>query len=240
MKSNLLHRLAIGVAVLAVLSGGVGCSVSIRSEPNATHSTSTSVRAAARDATALISTYDVGSTVWSSRGSGSVMTPGGIVLTNNHVIAGAGTIKAQVGGTVYDATLIVTFPSRDVALIQLQGAANLPTITVGNSDTVAVGDTITSYGNSEGINAVVVLHGTVTALGQPVTIHEGDLTEFLLNTIKVSDRVIYPGNSGGPLTNADDEVIGMNTAGPSTGVAYGNAIPINQIMLIIGGYVNGT
>ena len=152
------------------------------------------------------------------QGTGMIVTSNGYVVTNNHVIAAAvdgGTITATLSGTTkaMPATLIGTNPTEDVALIKINGAKNLHTVTFGDSSKLVVGDSVVAIGNALGLAAgtPTVTQGIVSALGRTVTAGTSTTSETLSNLIQ-TDAAINPGNSGGPLINAEGRVIGMNTA----------------------------
>ena len=181
-----------------------------------------------------------------AQGTGMIISSDGNVLTNNHVIALAaasgGTITVTCSGstTALDATLIGRDPSNDVALIKINNASNLPTVTMANSDKVVVGDAAVAIGNALGLAAgtPTVTTGIVSALGRTVTAstEEGTGSETLTNLLQ-TDAAINPGNSGGPLLDSAGDVIGMNTAvaGSSTGTAQniGFAIPSNRLTSLV-------
>jgi S1-C subfamily serine protease len=170
-------------------------------------------------------------------GTGIVLTSDGLVLTNNHVISGATNISAtDVGnGHTYPATVVGYDRSHDIAAIQLQGAHNLATATVGDSSKVSVGDQVVGLGNAGGVGGTPsTAGGTITALGQSITAtDEGDGTSEQLSGLIQVDANIQPGDSGGALVDTDGHVVGVNTAA-SAGFSFrtsggeGFAIPINQ------------
>jgi len=177
-------------------------------------------------------------------GTGMVITSSGEVLTNNHVIDNVVSITAQLDGTgtVYKATVIGYDATDDVALLQLQGASNLPTVPIGNSSNVSVGDQLTVIGNALGKGGTpAVVSGVVSQLDQVITASDesGD-TENLTGMLEVQAD-IQPGDSGGPEINAAGQVIGMTTAGSQSNVPSGQetstttgfAIPINKAMQIV-------
>jgi S1-C subfamily serine protease len=170
-------------------------------------------------------------------GTGIVLTPSGLVLTNNHVISGATKISAaDVGnGRTYTATVLGYDRSRDIALLQLQGAQNLTVATLGDSSKVAVGDQVVGLGNAGGIGgAPSSAGGAVTALGQSITAtDEGDGSSEQLSGLIQVDADIQPGDSGGALVDTQGHVIGVDTAASAgfsfqTAGGQGFAIPINQ------------
>jgi S1-C subfamily serine protease len=174
-------------------------------------------------------------------GTGIVLTPDGEVLTNNHVVAGATSIKVTSIGTgdTYQAEVVGYDRAEDVAVLQLKGASGLPAATIGDSAAVEVGDQILGLGNAGGRGGdPVPAPGTVTALDQSITASDesSGASEQLTGLIQVRAN-IESGDSGGPLVNADAQVIGVDTAAStgyqlngrrSGGAGQGFAIPINQ------------
>jgi S1-C subfamily serine protease len=153
-------------------------------------------------------------------GTGIVLTSNGEVLTNNHVIRGATSIKVtDVGnGRTYTAKVVGYDASKDVAVIQLQNASGLTTAALGDSSSVQSGDSVTALGNAGGKGGTPsVATGTVTALNQSITASDegsGVNAEQLTGLIE-TNADIQPGDSGGALVNDHGEVIGMNTAASS-------------------------
>ncbi len=176
-----------------------------------------------------------------SAGTGIVLTSNGEVLTNNHVIDGATSIKVtDVGnGRTYTAKVVGYDATQDVAVIQLQNASGLTTASLGDSSTVQTGDSVVALGNAGGKGGTPsVAAGTVTALNQSITASdEGSGNSEQLTGLIETNANIQPGDSGGSLVNSYGQVIGMDTAASSgtqlqsqsgqTAVqAY--AIPINE------------
>ena len=173
-------------------------------------------------------------------GTGTVIDPGGVVLTNYHVVAGANTITGTVGGRDYPADLVGYDRKHDIAVIQLRGAGGLPTAPIGDSSQVAVGEPTVGIGHARGVGAPLTHEtGPVTALNRTVNA-EDSLTgssEEVNGLIEVAADV-RPGDSGGPLVNSAGQVIGVITAatvtyqmGPG---GEGFAIPINDAMAVAG------
>ena len=177
-------------------------------------------------------------------GTGMVLTADGRVLTNNHVVEGGSAIVATIAttGESYRATIVGSDPDEDVAVLQLVGASGLPTVPVGDSDSVEVGDPVAAIGNAGGGGGEpVVATGQVTALDQRITAsdEDGSNVQTLEDMIQVAADVV-PGDSGGPLADAAGEVIGMNTAANAAGFSgptrsrrdtgEGYAIPINKAL----------
>lgn len=174
-------------------------------------------------------------------GTGITLTSDGLVVTNNHVIRGATRIVVTDAdsGERYEAKVVGTAKTKDLAVIQLEDASDLDVVTIGDSDTVEVGHAVVALGNAGGQGGMPsVVTGNVVALGRSITASDETGTEAqrLTNLIQV-DADIVPGDSGGPLANADGEVIGINAAAASTNEVSTNdegyAIPINDAMEIV-------
>jgi S1-C subfamily serine protease len=174
-------------------------------------------------------------------GTGMVINPDGLVLTNNHVIEDSTKITATVAATgkTYPATVIGYDKTADIALIQLQGAAGLRTVPVGNSAAVKDGEQVVALGNAEGQGTVIPAGGQVTGTGKSITAADQGgtaATETLHGMIAISAGIV-PGDSGGPLSTAAGQVIGMDTAGDSVSLtqqqtATGFAIPIDTALSV--------
>ena len=174
-------------------------------------------------------------------GTGMVITASGEVLTNNHVIESASAIEAQVGGTgaVYRARVVGSDAAADVALLQLEGASGLTTVSV-SSASLGVGDPVVAVGNALGRSGPPSgSGGRVTALDRTITATDesGQTAETLDGLIEV-DASILPGDSGGPLVDGAGRVVGMDTAASSrrfrfvNGGSEGFAIPIATAMAV--------
>ena len=158
-------------------------------------------------------------------GTGMVLTSSGEVLTNNHVVEGATSIKVTIvsTGTTYTATVVGTDPTDDVAVIQLQNASGLQTAKIGDSSDVKAGDAVTAVGNAGGTGGTPsAAKGSVTATGQTLTASDenGSNAETLTGMIEINANVVA-GDSGGPLYDADGNVIGMDTAASTSSPSYG-------------------
>ncbi|WP_323095638.1 S1C family serine protease [Intrasporangium sp. YIM S08009] len=168
-------------------------------------------------------------------GTGIVLTASGRVLTNDHVIAGAASIAVVdlATGRRYPARVIGDSPTDDAAVLQLENAGGLRTAPLGDSSTVAVGQTVTGVGNAGNAPGTSAAVGTVTALGQAITARDVGATraERITGLIETSADV-QPGDSGGPLLDASGLVVGMDTAAATnrrTGATEaGYAIPIDH------------
>jgi S1-C subfamily serine protease len=170
-------------------------------------------------------------------GTGIVLTSSGEVLTNNHVIRGARSIRVTVPSTgrTYSATVEGYSIARDVALLDLQGAQGLSTATLGDSSDVRVGDSVVTVGNAGG-TGLTVKSGRVVRLNRSITVSDDDGTEARLSGLIETTAPLRPGDSGGPML-LDGEVVGMDAAASST-VAFrttggeGYAIPIDTVLRI--------
>lgn len=156
-------------------------------------------------------------------GSGVVVDRSGLIMTNNHVVAGGGEVTVRLqDGREFTATNVWTDPKTDIAVVKIEGADSLVAATVGNSDAVEIGDWVLALGQPFGLESTVTA-GIISAKHRGIGIAA---RENFLQT----DAAINPGNSGGPLVNLDGEVIGINTAissrsGGNDGIGF--AVPIN-------------
>jgi S1-C subfamily serine protease len=170
-------------------------------------------------------------------GTGMVINPDGLVLTNNHVIEDATSITATVAGKTYQARVAGYDKTDDIALIRLQGAAGLPTVPVGNSSLVNVGQTVVALGNAGGREVVTATPGKVAKLNLIVTASDrvGSLSSETLHGMMQASTGLVAGDSGGPLSGTSG-VIGMDTAASGSGhqQAAGFAIPINTALAVAG------
>jgi putative serine protease PepD len=160
-------------------------------------------------------------------GSGVVVDKEGYILTNNHVIQDAESIKVTLSnGKEYDGNLVGADPETDVAVIKINApSSELQPARLGDSGSVRIGMLVIAIGNPFGLDRTATL-GIVSALNRSITTNEGSTLSNIIQT----DASINPGNSGGPLINLQGEVIGINTAiiSPSGGsVGIGFAIPVN-------------
>lgn len=177
----------------------------------------------------------------SGAGTGMILTSTGEVLTNNHVIDGATSISvtAVSTGHTYKAAVVGTDPTQDIAVLRLQGASGLPTITTGDPSSLAVGDPVVAIGNAGGAGGTpAVVTGTVQGLAQTITASDpGGANAETLSGLIQTNAPIQPGDSGGPLVDRAGRVIGIDTAASagrrfSAGAAVGFAIPITQAVNI--------
>src|SRR5438094_235042 len=205
---------------------------------NSTSSTATSTQASSTAETVykqvspgvvtITAVVNSGRGAGQATGSGIVLDTNGNILTNAHVIAGAQQIQVTFSdGRTVNATLVGSNTSADLAVIRVSVAAStLHPVTLGNSDSVQVGDSVYAIGSPFGLSGSLS-QGIISNLKQSGRTSDGGNLSGLIQT----DAAINPGNSGGPLVNAQGEVIGINTSieSPVDGnVGVGFAIPINQ------------
>lgn len=172
-------------------------------------------------------------------GTGIILTADGVVVTNHHVIDGATKITATDTGNdrEYTAAVLGYDSYHDVAVLKLQNASGLAVAPLGDSSRVRVGDSVVAVGNAGGTGGAPTLRaGKVTGLHRTITIVDGFGTGStrLTDLIKISAKV-KAGQSGGPLVEADGDVVGIDTAASvsSSGVSTGGwAIPINRALTI--------
>lgn len=174
-------------------------------------------------------------------GTGMVVSSSGEVITNNHVITGATKITAtDIGnGTTYTAHVVGYDRSHDIAVLQLEGASGLKTVSFGNSSSLHVDESVVTIGNAGGVGGTPsATTGQVSALDQSIT--AGDEvdggSEQLSGLIELQGD-LQPGDSGGPLVNSSGEVLGMDTAASETfqfqsSANQGFAIPIDEVRTI--------
>jgi serine protease Do len=161
-----------------------------------------------------------------SLGSGVVVDPGGVVVTNHHVVADADAIAVVLSDArAVEARLVHVDPATDLALLRLDGVADLPAVALADSDDLEPGDFVLALGNPFGVGQSVS-SGIVSAVDRRA--RGLDLEVPLIQT----DAAINPGNSGGPLVDVDGRLVGINTAiltrsGGSVGVGF--AIPANAV-----------
>jgi serine protease Do len=163
-------------------------------------------------------------------GSGFIISQDGLILTNKHVVSDASASYTVItsDGTKYNAKVLARDPSQDFAVVKIN-ATGLPTVTLGDSDGLELGQTAIAIGNALGQFSNTVSVGVVSGLERTVTASDesGGDQETIQGVIQ-TDAAINPGNSGGPLLNLQGQVIGINTAIASGAQSIGFAIPINR------------
>lgn len=242
------HRWFVAVVLLVVVVVGVVAGVGLsfwRSADNpatisGSGSVSGSVAAVDRAVVDVTSRLADGSGI--AAGTGMIITPSGEVLTNNHVVRDGARITAEVDGAGPDipATVVGVDAVHDVALLQLQGVSNLPTVSFADSSSLHVGDGVTTLGNALGQGGQPVSSsGEVTALGQTITVSDEIGGSETLNNLIEIDAQILQGDSGGPLLNSSGRVVGMDTAAEVLGVGRdpssiaGYAIPSDDALNVV-------
>ena len=268
------------VAALAAILASTGTFVVTRGETDASPAVSTAAqtRTSAPTSAAPVVQADASAPNWavtaaavspsvvaisvqsgqgSGQGSGVIFDTSGHILTNNHVVAGGGQ-GAQISVTLndlrtYDATVVGTDPSTDLAVVKLTNAPkDLKAITLGDANSLKVGEPVMAVGNPLGL-AGTVTTGIVSALNRPVTTSNQEsgnpdqrsAAEPVVTNAVQTSAAINPGNSGGALVNAGGQLIGINSsiaslgsssgsAGQSGNIGIGFAIPVDQAKSIAG------
>lgn len=172
-------------------------------------------------------------------GTGMVIGADGVVLTNNHVIKGATTIRVVVPrtGRTYKARVLGYSVGADVAVLKLVNSSGLATVELGNSSTVRRGHAVTAVGNAGGTGTLVTSQGSVTALNRTITVRDEQGGTARLRGLIQIDAELQPGDSGGPLLDRNGRVIGIDSAA-SVGYSFqatgneGYAIPINRALTL--------
>ncbi|PIS09899.1 MAG: serine protease MucD [Bdellovibrio sp. CG10_big_fil_rev_8_21_14_0_10_47_8] len=163
-----------------------------------------------------------------SLGTGFLIRDDGLIVTNNHVIAGADVIQVQLSeksADLLEAKLIGSDDRTDIALIKIESKEKLPMVQLGSSNDLAVGEWVAAFGNPFG-QGHTMTKGIISAKGREI----GEINKFpLIQT----DAPINPGNSGGPLVNMKGQVIGVNSAIDARAQGIGFAIPIDEVKKII-------
>jgi len=234
--------------VIALIAGGVGATIGRTSSSNISGnlvSTEDAVERApgsianlaARVIPGVVS-ISVSASAGSGTGSGFFLSSDGYVLTNNHVVEAAetrGTISVAIStGKKYTAKIVGRDSSYDLAVLKID-VTGAPTLQLGDSEKVAVGDAVIAIGSPLGL-AGTVTSGIISAKNRPVTTGSDSGESSFINALQ-TDAAINPGNSGGPLVDATGAVVGVNSAiaslgssagGQSGSIGLGFAIPINQ------------
>lgn len=163
-----------------------------------------------------------------SLGTGFIIREDGMIVTNNHVIDKADTIKVQLDEKTkeeYEAKVVGVDPKTDIALLKIEVKKKLPTLKLGTSQDLQVGEWVAAFGNPYG-HGHTMTKGIVSAIGR-------ELDDLNLFPFIQTDTSINPGNSGGPLVNLQGHVIGVNTAIDARAQGIGFAIPIDNVKTIL-------
>ncbi len=164
-------------------------------------------------------------------GTGMIVSKNGYVLTNKHVVSGANSVSliASDGKTYDNVKIVGTDPLNDIAFLKIPNVSDLPAITIGDSKTIRIGQSVVAIGNALGQYQNTVTSGIISGLGRPVIASaDGSLnaeSESLTDLVQ-TDAAINSGNSGGPLLNMRGQVVGINTAVAQDAQSIGFAIPI--------------
>ena len=249
-KANLITRSnAILLAFVAGLVGSIfgasssgslfGHSINISRTSNAIERAPGSVADIAKRVIPSVVSIEASTKKGGATGTGFVIESNGYILTNNHVIAEAATNNGEIdvtlnNGQKFVAKIIGRDASYDLAVIKI-ATTGLTALQLGDSDKVAVGDSVIAIGSPLGLSGTVTL-GIISAKDRAVTAGETGSDNSFINALQ-TDAAINPGNSGGPLVNSTGAVIGVNSAiaslgtsfsGQSGSIGLGFAIPINQ------------
>jgi S1-C subfamily serine protease len=248
-RNNPLRVIGVAAAVVAVaalgvavgrntIQPGLGGSPTINAPSQAGGSAADAGTVAAKvDPGVVDITTRLGFEGGEAAGTGMVLNSSGDVLTNNHVVEGATSISVtDVGnGQTYNAIVVGTDKTDDVAVVKLVGASGLKTVSLGNSSAVAVGTAVTAIGNAGGVGGTPsVAAGHVTDLNQAITASDqSDNSSEELTGLIQTDAALQPGDSGGPLVNSQGAVVGIDTAASSgfqfqSGGTQGFAIPVSK------------
>ncbi|MBQ9193132.1 MAG: Do family serine endopeptidase [Bacteroidales bacterium] len=172
-------------------------------------------------------------------GSGVIIRPDGYIVTNNHVVSGASKITVTTNDNQqFDATVVGTDPATDVAIIKVD-AQNLPTLPLGDSDQLRLGEWVLAIGSPLGAQLrSTITAGIVSAKGRSIPDGSG---EFKIESFIQTDAAVNPGNSGGALVNKKGELVGINTAivsqtGSYTGYSF--AVPVNIVKRVAGDLID--
>lgn len=168
------------------------------------------------------------------QGSGVVIDPSGYILTNNHVVAGATEVVVVFNdGERYEGQVIGTAPENDIAVIKIEADDDLPSVEIGNSSSLRLGDDVIAIGFPLGLGGPTVTRGIVSAEDRTIDVRQSDpsLPNELRGLLQ-TDAAINPGNSGGALVDAAGRLVGINTAAAPAGSAenIGFAVPIDTAL----------
>ncbi len=192
----------------------------------------------------IVTTIDYGT--GEAAGTGMIMSSDGLVLTNNHVVDGATKIKVTdlTTNRTYTAKVVGTSPTNDVAVLRLENASGLTTVSFGDSSSVSVGDSVTGVGNAGNDPGTSAAKGTVTALNESITASDGASSsdsEKLSGLIEINAD-IQSGDSGGPLYDSSGKVVGIDTAAQTDqagNTTAGYAIPIDHALSVAQQIIDG-
>lgn len=231
---------ALGTALAAAVNNGAGSAGAapehparlLASAPTTTAAIAKAVEPSVVDVNTTLDPLEGGG---AAAGTGMILSPNGLIVTNNHVVQGADSVMVTIPGHGrHPATVIGTDPSQDVAILKVSGLRGLPTVHFADSSSATVGTSVVAIGNALALGgAPTVTTGIISATGRTITASDatGANTETLHQMLQ-TDAPIAPGDSGGPLLNRAAGVIGMDTAAATAGTSsssVGFAIPSNRV-----------
>ncbi len=172
-------------------------------------------------------------------GSGFIVSSNGLILTNKHVASDLNASYAVFlnDGRKFDAKILAQDPIQDLAVLKID-ATGLPTVELGDSGNLELGQTAIAIGNALGEFRNTVSAGVISGISRKITASGSDFGTETINNVIQTDAAINPGNSGGPLLNLDGQVIGINVATVQGAQNIGFAIPINQAKKDINSVIN--
>jgi putative serine protease PepD len=210
-----------------------------------------SVQAVAASVLPSVVKIEVAGSTESGSGSGIILSADGTILTNNHVVEVAGTdgqIRVDFNdGTSATAKVLGTDPLTDTAVIKAEGVSGLKPATIGDSSSLAVGQSVVAIGSPFGLDSTVT-SGIVSALDRPVNVGTDSSGNATVYPAIQTDAAINPGNSGGALVNMDGQVVGINasirttsssSSDESGSIGLGFAIPMNEVKAVVDQMVKG-
>jgi serine protease Do len=161
-------------------------------------------------------------------GTGVIIDPRGYIVTNQHVVEDVNVIRVRLSdGTTYNARVLTRDQESDLALLKIDASRPLPTMPMGTSSDLMVGETVIAIGNAYGYEHSVTV-GIISAIKRDVTLNKEISYKSLIQT----DASINPGNSGGPLLNINGELIGVNVAIRAGAQGIGFAIPVDSVIRV--------
>ncbi len=221
---NLLSPLSSGASSGTLAGGSVVSNVRI----DETSAVTAAVQKTSPAVVVITSTVNSSRGTGTGVGSGMIVDSHGWILTNKHVVQGATALQVRLADSrTFDATVYGTDPLTDLAIVKI-GATGLPTVQLGSSSDLQIGQMAIAIGDPLGTFENTVTTGVVSGLGRQI--QAGGVTDLSgeqLNNLIQTDAAINPGNSGGPLLSSSGEVIGINTAVAGSAQGIGFAIPID-------------
>ncbi len=232
IRSSLTLRLTLAAAAAAIVAGSALAIGQARGAASAaTRTPSTGV---------VVVETSLGYQGSAAAGTGIVLTSSGEVLTNNHVVKGATTIRVRdvSTGRTYTATVSGYNVSRDIALLKVKSPQGLKTAAIGSSAGLRLGDRVTAVGNAGGTGTLTVSAGALTGLHQAITVSDDQGGSSRLTDLIETSAYLQPGDSGGPLLDSSGRVIGVDAAGSGGGryqqrAGDGYAIPIDTATAVV-------